>query len=134
MPSTVQPMIITPDLPRLLHFYSALLGAEETNRYPEDGDAFFVGLRIGESDVGLVSVAGVELGAAQRMLISVAVDVVDGLLGRVEQLGGRVEGPATDMPWGQRVAHVQDPDGNAVNLTVAQIDRPPSTGRTAPVM
>jgi len=22
-----------------------------------------------------------------------------------------------DMPWGQRVAHIQDPDGNTVNLT-----------------
>jgi hypothetical protein len=21
------------------------------------------------------------------------------------------------MPWGQRVAHIQDPDGNTVNLT-----------------
>jgi predicted enzyme related to lactoylglutathione lyase len=31
-------------------------------------------------------------------LISVAVDDVDALLGRVEQLGGRVLGPPTDMP------------------------------------
>ena len=117
MSSTLEPMIITPDLPRLMRFYTALLDAEETDRHPADGDAFFVGLRIGGSDLGLVNDAGVELGAPQRMLISVAVDDVDGLLGRVEQLGGRVEGPATDMPWGQRVAHVQDPDGNAVNLT-----------------
>ena len=26
-------------------------------------------------------------------------------------------GPPNDMPWGQRVAHIQDPDGNTVNLT-----------------
>jgi hypothetical protein len=31
--------------------------------------------------------------------------------------GGRVLGPPNNMPWGQRVAHIQDPDGNAVNLT-----------------
>jgi hypothetical protein len=24
------------------------------------------------------------------------------------------------MPWGQRVAHVQDPDGNALNLTTTR--------------
>ena len=24
---------------------------------------------------------------------------------------------ANDMPWGQRVAHIKDPDGNVVNLT-----------------
>jgi predicted enzyme related to lactoylglutathione lyase len=27
-----------------------------------------------------------------------------------------VLGPPNDMPWGQRVAHVHDPDGNMVNL------------------
>ncbi len=42
---------------------------------------------------------------------------LDGYLDRVEGLGGRVLGPPRDMPWGQRVAHLQDPDGNAVNLT-----------------
>ncbi|WP_395369222.1 VOC family protein [Streptomyces tubercidicus] len=42
---------------------------------------------------------------------------VDALLDRVEPLGGTVQGPANDMPWGQRVAHIQDPDGNALNLT-----------------
>jgi predicted enzyme related to lactoylglutathione lyase len=35
----------------------------------------------------------------------------------VAALGGRVLGEANDMPWGQRVAHIQDPDGNTVNLT-----------------
>jgi predicted enzyme related to lactoylglutathione lyase len=41
------------------------------------------------------------------------------LLHRVEDLGGRVLGPPNDMPWGQRVAHIEDPDRNAVNLTRA---------------
>jgi predicted enzyme related to lactoylglutathione lyase len=50
-------------------------------------------------------------------LLSVAVDGVDALLEQVERQGGTVLGPANDMPWGQRVAHIQDPDGNAVNLT-----------------
>jgi predicted enzyme related to lactoylglutathione lyase len=117
MPSTVEPMIVTPDLPRLLQFYTSLLDAKETNRYPDDGPVFFLGLRIGDSDLGLVHDTGVELGAPQRMLLSIAVDDVDGMLGRVEPLGGRVLGPSTDMPWGQRVAHIQDPDGNKVNLT-----------------
>jgi predicted enzyme related to lactoylglutathione lyase len=117
MPSTVQPMIVTPDLPRLLHFYTALFDAQETNRYPDDGPVFFVGLRIGVSDLGFVSDTAADLGAAQRMLLSIAVADVDGMLGRVEALAGRVLGPSTDMPWGQRVAHIQDPDGNKVNLT-----------------
>ena len=117
MPSTIQPMIITKDLPRLLRFYTDVLPATETSRYPEDGPVFFVGLRVGDSDLGLVSDDGAATDAGQRVLISVAVDEVDALLGRVEELGGRVLGPPTDMPWGQRVVHIHDPDGNTVNLT-----------------
>jgi predicted enzyme related to lactoylglutathione lyase len=51
------------------------------------------------------------------VLISQEVDDVDACLARVPELGGTASGPANDMPWGQRVAHVRDPDGNAVNLT-----------------
>lgn len=42
---------------------------------------------------------------------------VSALLEQVEAAGGRVLGPPTDMPRGQRVAHIHDPDGNMVNLT-----------------
>ncbi len=35
----------------------------------------------------------------------------------VEAAVGKVLGPANDMPWGQRVAHTQDPDGTMLNLT-----------------
>ena len=50
-------------------------------------------------------------------MLSIEVPRVDDALLKVESLGGRVQGPANDMPWGQRVAHVADPDGNVVNLT-----------------
>jgi predicted enzyme related to lactoylglutathione lyase len=115
--TNIQPIIATPDLARLQSFYENLLGAVESLRMPPDGPTFYVGLKIGDAALGLVSDTGVDLKAAQRMLISVDVDDVDGLLDRVEKAGGRVLGPPNDMPWGQRVAHIQDPDGNAVNLT-----------------
>jgi predicted enzyme related to lactoylglutathione lyase len=51
------------------------------------------------------------------MLLSIDVADVDALLPRVEALGGTATGGANDMPWGQRVAHIKDPDGNVVNLT-----------------
>ena len=38
-------------------------------------------------------------------------------LDRVTELGGTVLSPPADMPWGQRVVHLRDPDGNAVDLT-----------------
>jgi predicted enzyme related to lactoylglutathione lyase len=51
------------------------------------------------------------------LLLSIEVPDVDAALARVGCLGGEAPAPANDMPWGQRVAHVKDPDGNAVNLT-----------------
>jgi predicted enzyme related to lactoylglutathione lyase len=116
MSSTIQPVISTPDLDRLLEFYKALLGAEETSRAPEEGPGFYVGLRAGNSDLGLVSDTDADTSAPQRFLLSVEVADVDGLLKRVEAIGGHVLGPPSNMPWGQRVAHIKDPDGNAVNL------------------
>ena len=87
---TVQPIINIRDLPRLQPFYTELLGAREVVRFPEEGPPFYVGLALGDSQIGLATAAGLDAG---------------------------VPGPSNDMPWGQRVAHVSDPDGNTVNLT-----------------
>ncbi|WP_327579912.1 VOC family protein [Streptomyces sp. NBC_00145] len=115
--STIQPVIVTADLDVLLGFYTKLFGAEEIFRVPAKGPAFYRGLRIGDTDLGLVAKANPETGAASRILLSISVDDVDETLGRVTALGGSVRGGPNDMPWGQRVAHIQDPDGNPVNLT-----------------
>lgn len=117
MPNTVRPIIVTPDIDRLHTFYTSLLGAEEVFRYPQEGPVFYFGLRLGDSELGLSSDSSVPTGSPGRMLLSIEVPAVDDALSKVESLGGHVQGPANDMPWGQRVAHIADPDGNVVNLT-----------------
>ena len=117
MPSSVTPMIVTHDLERLARFYAGLTGATETTRVPDDGPTFYLGMQVGESELGIVADASVESAAAGRILLSLEVPDVDAALARVESLGGQAPAPANDMPWGQRVAHVKDPDGNVVNLT-----------------
>jgi predicted enzyme related to lactoylglutathione lyase len=117
MPVTIRPIIVSNDLERLRAFYTSLLGAEQIFRYPEDGNAFYVGLTLGDSELGLSSDSGVSPGDPGRMLLSIEVPDVDALLPRVEGLGGTATSGANDMPWGQRVAHIKDPDGNVVNLT-----------------
>ena len=117
VPSTVTPMIVTHDLERLARFYAGVAGATETSRTPDDGPTFYLGLLIGGSELGIVADDSVEGAPAGRVLLSVEVPDVDAALSRVESLGGQAPAPANDMPWGQRVAHVTDPDGNAVNLT-----------------
>jgi predicted enzyme related to lactoylglutathione lyase len=117
MPSTIRPILVTNDLDRLLAFYTRLLGATEIMRFPDDGPPFYVGLRLGDSELGLSADATVAPGDPGRMLLSIDVTEIDTLLPRVVELGGSAPGPANDMPWGQRVAHIKDPDGNVVNLT-----------------
>jgi predicted enzyme related to lactoylglutathione lyase len=117
VPATIRPIIVTADLDRLLGFYTGLLGATEVMRFPEEGSVFYVGLELGGSELGISSDAGVSPGDPGRMLLSIEVPDVDGLLPKVEGLGGTATSGANDMPWGQRVAHIEDPDGNVVNLT-----------------
>lgn len=62
MSATIQPISSTPDLDRLLRFYTALLGAVETSRVPEDGPAFYVGLSLGNGELGLIADSDVETG------------------------------------------------------------------------
>jgi predicted enzyme related to lactoylglutathione lyase len=115
--TTIRPVVVSHDLERLLAFYTGLLGAREVMRFPDDGPVFYVGLALGDSELGISSDTGVQPGSPGRMLLSIEVPDVDALLPRVESLGGTATSGANDMPWGQRVAHIKDPDGNVVNLT-----------------
>ncbi|PJI91111.1 VOC family protein [Luteimicrobium subarcticum] len=115
--STVQPVVLSPDPAVLLDFYTQLVGAVPTFRRPARGRAFYLGLRLGDTDLGLVHRPDLDVGTAPRVVLSIEVDDVDGTVARVEALGGTVSRGGQDMPWGQRVAHVLDPDGNPVNLT-----------------
>ena len=115
--TSIQPIVSTPDLRRLRAFYETVLGATQTLRVPDEGPEFFVELRIGATTLGLVQEDDTQIGAPVRIILSADVADVDTLLPAVESAGGTVPGPANDMPWGQRVAHVLDPDGNMLNLT-----------------
>ena len=94
-----------------------MLGATQALRVLDEGPEFYVELRIGETALGLVQEVETQIGAPVRIILSADVPDVDALLPTVESAGGAVPGQPTDMPWGQRVAHVLDPDGNMLNLT-----------------
>ncbi|QYC38083.1 Glyoxalase-like domain protein [Nonomuraea coxensis DSM 45129] len=113
----IQPILCTADLERSRSFYVEVFGAEEHMRVPGDDGPFSVELRMGGAGLGLVAYGPGAEAPPGRVVVAVFVDDVDALLPLVEKAGGRVRGPADDMPWGQRVAHVTDPDGNLINLT-----------------
>lgn len=115
--TSIQPIVSTPDLHWLRTFYETVLSAKQTLRVPEEGPEFYVELQIGATALGLVHEADTQIGAPVRIILSADVADVDALLPAVESAGGTVPGQPNDMPWGQRVAHVLDPDGNMLNLT-----------------
>lgn len=117
MPVVAHPILVTPNVERLRAFYGTLLGAEVSQRFPEEGEVFYLELRVDDVRLGLTADGDVPVGEPGRVLLSIDTPDLDALLPQVGPLGGRVTGGPTDMPWSQRVLHLHDPDGNAINLT-----------------
>ena len=109
------PILSTPDLARALGFYEDLLGGTVTYRFPDDGDAQYVGLDIGTSHLGIG--ADPELdpeSGTQRFALWVYVDDCDAVVETSRAAGVTILEEPVDQPWGERVARVADPDGNVV--------------------
>jgi len=118
MPSRAFAVIYCRSVPESLEFYPRL-GFEETFRLPPEGQPGYVSLRRGESELGLVSAEwprdqlGISMGTEPRFEMFIYVDDVDAT---ACELAGAVIEPPQDMPRGERVAYVRDPDGNPVAL------------------
>ena len=125
MASKLFPMLSCGDVERSLAFYGDLLGGVETYRFPEQGEPAFIALTIGESsEIGLGGIAAEPLhgrpqrpASGHRVELCVYVDDVDRVFARAREDGYELVGDPADMPWGERVAWVADPDGNLVMLT-----------------
>ena len=125
MASKLFPMLSCGDLGRSLAFYGDLLGGVETYRFPEQGEPAFIALTVGESsEIGLGGIAAEPLhgrpqrpASGHRVELCVYVDDVDGVFARAGAEGFEPVADPADMPWGERVAWLADPDGNLVMLT-----------------
>jgi lactoylglutathione lyase len=85
-------------------------------------DAGYIGLELEDSRLGIVDEAwpaeriGVRRGDAPRFELWVYVDDVDATVERMRAADVPVLMDAEDMPWGERMAYVADPDSNPVAL------------------
>ena len=115
-------MFYARDVEATARFYRDLVGFTELFRLPEEGPAGYVGLILGDSRLGLVDAQwpmdtiGIAVGSGPRAELFVYVDDVDATAARAPEVGGRLLRPPGDMPWGERVAYVEDPEGNPVAL------------------
>lgn len=83
----------------------------------------FVTLRLGESELGIGAMGGAPLhGRAQRpasghrIELCVYVDDVDATVSAARDAGVPVVVEPAEQPWGERIAYLEDPDGNLVML------------------
>jgi lactoylglutathione lyase len=117
-------MLSVEDLAKSLRFYRDILGGQKTYQFPAEGEPAFVMLRFGESDLGLGSMQGAPIhgrrqrpASGHRMELCVYIAGVDAVVETLRAAGTPVVTQPADMPWGERIAYVSDPDGNLVMLT-----------------
>ena len=104
-------------------FYERL-GSTRHFQFPEQAPGY-IGLRLGSSEMAVVSVDwpkdryGLEVGPGPVFEMFVYVDDADATWSELESSGATVIAAPEDMPWGERVGFVRDPDGNPVAIATA---------------
>lgn len=111
------PILRTTDLPRLRGFYKQAFGGEVTYRYDQDGVDVYVALAVGGGQIGIGFETDVLRGEA--IAIWLYSDGVDATYRAAIDAGALSVAPPEDLPWGERVAQVRDPDGNLLHLATA---------------
>ena len=115
------PVVYARDVSRTAAFYETL-GFERHFQLPAEGAPGYVGLRRASSELAVVASTwpgeqyGAAVGDGVRFELFVYVEDVDELVERLRRAGVAVLREPADMPWGERVAAVADPDGNPVSL------------------
>ncbi len=128
--TTAFPIVYCDDLPRTLVFYRDRLGFRVTFAFPEAGEPAFVALQLGQgaelaladvSDPGAEHVHGktVRPATGHGFELCVYSDDVDAAVAELRAAGVPVLSEPADQPWGERMAYVEDPEGNPVMLCAA---------------
>jgi lactoylglutathione lyase len=120
------PVIYSREVESAARFYVEWVGFEEQFRLPPEGEAGYIGLSRAGAELAIVAAAwpedqlGTAMGDGPRFELFVYVDDVDELVGRLAAEGATVLKEPQDMPWGERVGYVADPDGNPVAFAAAR--------------
>ncbi len=99
-------------------FYSELLGWQLVES--KDASMPYTEIVVGDQHIGGIYQATAECGGGadvpSHWMSYVAVDDVDAAAGRVEELGGTVRVPPTDIPNVGRFSVITDPTGASISL------------------
>ena len=114
-------MVYATDVPRSARFWERL-GFARFYQLPAEGDPGYVALPRGDAELAVVAAEwpreqyGLGLGDGPRFEMFVYTGDVDRLLADLRAEGVTVLRDPADMPWGERIAVIADPDGNPVSL------------------
>lgn len=107
--------LMTRDVPAAKDFYTRLLGWEAIE-WPM-GDFTYTVFRSGEKDVGGMMPISKEMGDVPPHWMSyIEVEDVDASAKKVEELGGKIVFPPTDIPDVGRLTTITDPTGAYISL------------------
>ncbi|MCP3136432.1 VOC family protein [Pyxidicoccus xibeiensis] len=114
----VFPIINCRDILAAREFYRAVFGGTQNYQFPEEGTPAFLTLKVGTGTIGLgVGTEPAMYGETPLPATGHAIDLclyvddLDAVVAAAGQHGGAVPVPPRDMPWGERVAYVRDPEG-----------------------
>jgi lactoylglutathione lyase len=116
------PILYCDDLPRTLGFYRDLLGFSESFQFPEEGEPEFVALELGDAQIALGQATDALHGkplrpvSGHRFELCVYTDDVDAAVAELRDAGVPVLVEPVDQPWSERLAYIEDPDGNPVMI------------------
>jgi lactoylglutathione lyase len=121
MVSRAFPVLYSTNVERAARFWE-LLGFPRHYQLPAEGEPGYVGLRGKSAELAVTDAQwaadryGMNMGNGPRVEMYVYVSDLKGMIGKLRDSGVRVLREPEDMPWGERIATVADPDGNPVTL------------------
>lgn len=123
MVSRAFPVVYATNVERAAQFWE-LLGFRRHFQLPPEGDPGYVGLHgdTAQAEIAVTSSDwatdryGLSLGDGPRFEMYLYVPDLDELVRQLARAGVPVMREPEDMPWGERIATVADPDGNPISL------------------
>jgi lactoylglutathione lyase len=116
-------MLSVADMGRALAFYEGVLGGDKIYQFPPEGDPVFLTLQYGATELGIGLLSGETLhgrpqrpASGHRIELCIDVEDVDACISALRANGAPVALEPVEQPWGERIAYVEDPDGNLVML------------------
>jgi catechol 2,3-dioxygenase-like lactoylglutathione lyase family enzyme len=117
------PILHVRDPQRSADLYVEAFGFEVAFRWPAEGPLEFAFLKLGETGIGIGGRRRPEVPdwPAERDLgsfqLCIYADDTDAAATRLQSLGLRQMTAPRTMPWGERLAFFEDPDGNLIHVT-----------------